>query len=285
MNQPGWNPVADLQQMWALPFMVNAYRAGTVLAVLAGLVGFLMVTRRQAFAGHTLSAVGFPGAAGATWLGVPAALGYFGFCVAAALTIAAAPSSARLRFSEENALVGTVQAFALACGYLFVVLYHGVLGGTTALLFGSFLGVTAGQVTTLAVLAVVLLAVLAAIGRPLLFASLDPQAARASGVPVRALDVVFLVLLAATAAEVVQITGALMVFTLLVLPPAAARELTCRPAAGLALSVVLALLVTWVALGVAYYSPYPIGFWLSSIAFGTFLLARATRAVRDRVPA
>jgi zinc/manganese transport system permease protein len=285
VTHPTWNPVADLQQMWALPFMVNAYRAGTVLAVLAGLVGFLMVTRRQAFAGHTLSAVGFPGAAGATWIGLPAAAGCFGFSMAAALTIAAAPSSARLRFSEENALVGTVQAFALACGYLFVVLYHGVLGGTTALLFGSFLGVTAGQVAGLALLAVVLLAVLAVLGRPLLFASLDPQAARASGVPVRALDVAFLVLLAATAAEVVQITGALMVFTLLVLPPAAARELTCRPAAGLALSVVLALLVTWVALGVAYYSPYPIGFWLSSIAFGTFLLARATRGVRDRVPA
>jgi zinc/manganese transport system permease protein len=285
VNQPSFNPVADLQQMWALPFMVNAYRAGTVLAVLAGLVGFLMVTRRQSFAGHTLSAVGFPGAAGATWLGLPAAAGYFGFSMAAALTIAWAPSSARLKLSQENALVGTVQAFALACGYLFVVLYHGVLGGTTALLFGSFLGVTAGQVTTLAVLAALLLAMLAVIGRPLLFASLDPQAARASGVPVRALDVAFLVLLAATAAGVVQITGALMVFTLLVLPPAAARELTCRPAAGLALSVALALLVTWVALGVAYYSPYPIGFWLSSIAFGTFLLARATRAVRERAHA
>src|SRR5437588_9820374 len=107
--------------MWALPFMVNAYRAGTVLAVLAGIVGFLMVPRRQAFAGHTLSAVGFPGAAGATWLGVSAGYGYFTFCLAAALVIALAPSSARRGFSEESAVVGIVQAFALACGYLFVV--------------------------------------------------------------------------------------------------------------------------------------------------------------------
>jgi zinc/manganese transport system permease protein len=278
----GWNPVTDLQQMWALPFMVNAYRAGTLLAVLAGLVGFLMVTRRQAFAGHTLSAVGFPGAAAATWLGVSAGYGYFAFCLSAALVIALAPQSARRGFSEESALVGTVQAFALACGYLFVVLYKGVLGGTTALLFGSFLGVTTGQVTALAVLTAVLLVVLVVIGRPLLFATLDPEAARASGVPVRGLDVAFLLVLAATAAGVVQITGALMVFTLLVLPAAAARELTCRPSRGLALSVALALLVTWVALAVAYYSPYPIGFWLSTLAFAVFLLARGASALRGR---
>src|SRR5205807_581883 len=100
----------------------------------------------------------------------------------------------------------------------------------------------------------VLLVVLTLIGRPLLFASLDPEAARASGVPVRALDTVFLLVLAATAAGVVQITGALLVFTLLVLPAAAARELTSRPGRALAVSVGLALLVTWVALGVAYYS-------------------------------
>ena len=282
MTGASLNPIVDLQQMWALPFMVNAYRAGTILAILAGLVGYLMVTRRQAFAGHTLSAVGFPGAAGATWLGVSAAYGYFTFCLAAALVIATVPSSARRGFSDESALVGTIQAFALACGYLFVVLYKGVLGGTTALLFGSFLGVTTGQVTALAVLAGLLLMLLAVIGRPLLFASLDPAAARASGVPVRALDVAFLVLLAATAAGVVQITGALMVFTLLVLPAAAARELTCRPSRALTLSVVLAVLITWIALAVAFYSPYPIGFWLSSLAFAVFLTARGTRAVRDR---
>lgn len=276
------NPVASLQEMWALPFMVNAYRAGTVLAVLAGLVGFLMVTRRQAFAGHTLSAVGFPGAAGATWLGASAGLGYFAFCGAAALVISLVPTSGRRGFSEEPALVGTVQAFALACGYLFVVLSKGVLGGTTALLFGSFLGVTSAQVLALTVLTVILLVVLATIGRPLLFASLDPAAARASGVPVRALDVGFLLLLAATAAGVAQITGALMVFTLLVLPAAAARELTCRPAAALALSVAIALLVTWSALGIAYSSPYPIGFWLSTLAFGCYLLALGTRRLRER---
>lgn len=274
-----WNPVTDLQQMWSYPFMVNAYRAGTVVAVLAGLVGFFMVTRRQSFAGHTLATVGFPGAAGAAWLGVSVGYGYVVFCLSAALVIALAPTSVRRGFSEESALVGVVQAFALSCGYLFVVLDKGLLGSTTSLLFGSFLAVTSGQVVGLAVLTAVLITILAVAGRPLMFASLDPAAALAAGVPVRALDVTFLLVLGATAAGVVQVTGALMVFTLLVLPAAAARELSCRPARALALSVLLAVLITWVALGVAYSSPYPIGFWLATLAFAVFLAARGTRTV------
>src|SRR5438874_10817554 len=111
--------------------MVNAFRAGTVVAVVAGVVGWFMVLRAQSFAGHTLSLVGFPGAAGAVWLGISALYGYFAFCLAAAAVIAIAPSRGR-RYADQSALIGTVQAFALACGFLFVALYHGYLGGTTS---------------------------------------------------------------------------------------------------------------------------------------------------------
>ena len=276
-----WNLVADVQEMWSLPFMVNAYRAGTVVAVLAALVGWFMVLRGQSFAGHTLAVVGFPGAAGAVWLGLGAALGYYAFCLAAAVVIAAVPVGRGYR--EESAVTGTVQAFALAAGGLFVALYHGFLGGTSALLFGTFLGITARQVALLAAVAVVVLAALAAIGRPLLFASIDVDVARANGVPVRALAVGFLLLLGATAAEVSQITGALLVFALLVLPPATAQLVTVRPAASLALSVALGLVTVWVALFVAYYSPYPIGFWLTTIGFGGYVLTFAGTRVRSRL--
>jgi zinc/manganese transport system permease protein len=271
-----WNLIADVRDMWSLPFMVNAYRAGTVVAILAGVIGHYMVVRRQTFAGHTLSLVGFPGAAGAIWLGVSALFGYFGFCLAAALVIAAVPQPGRGR-SEESAVIGTVQAFALACGFLFVALYKGFLGGTTALLFGSFLGITTHQVAVVAIVGVVVLVVMVAIGRPLLFASLDPDTARAHGVPVRLLDVGYLLLLGATVAEVAQITGVLLVFTLLVLPAATAQQMTTRPGRALVLSVVIGVLTVWVALGVAFYSPYPIGFWLSSIAFAGYLAAATSR--------
>ncbi len=258
--------------MFAYHFMVNAFRAGTVVAVTAGAIGWFMVLRRQAFAGHTLALVGFPGAAGAVWLGISAQWGYFGFCTAAALLIAALPHGASR--SEESAGIGVVQAFALACGFLFVSLYRGFLNGVNALLFGSFLAITDTQVVTLLLVAIVALGALALIGRPLLFASIDPDVAAARGLPVRLLSAAFLVLLGLTVAEVSQITGTLLVFALLVMPPATAQALTARPARSLAVTIGIALGVTWAALTTAYYTPYPIGFWVTTYAFAAYLAAR-----------
>lgn len=285
-----WNLLDDIRQMWSLQSMVSAFRAGTIVAVLAGLVGWFMVVRKQSFAGHTLALVGFPGAAAAVWLGLGASTGYLGFCLVTALVIAALPTQGQAGYGEESAVVGTAQAFALGAGALFVALYKGFLNGTNALLFGTFLGITPDQVLLLAALAALVLVVLAFVGRPLLFASIDRDVARAHGVPVRLLGVVFLVLLGATAAAVSQITGSLLVFALLVLPPATAQMITTRPARGLVLSVVLALVTVWVALFVAYYSPYPVGFWLTTVAFGLYLLTAggslaARRLARRPVPA
>src|SRR5712692_3276252 len=176
-----WNIVSDIRQMFALQFMVNAFRAGTIVAVTAGALGWFMVLRRQTFAGHTLAIVSFPGAAGAILLGVSATAGYF----AAAIVIAMVPRSTGGRArSGESAVIGTVQAFALACGALFVSLYGGFLSGLTGLLFGSFLGISASQVLALLIVAAAALAVLALIARPLFFATVDPDVAAARGVPV-----------------------------------------------------------------------------------------------------
>ncbi len=270
---PSWNPVLDIQQLWSLPSMVNAYRAGAVVAVVAGVVGWFMVLRRQTFAGHTVAMVGFPGAAGAALLGIGASYGYFGFCIGAALMIALLARPGEGGLAHESALTGVVQAFALACGMLFVSLSGSFLGGVEGLLFGSFLGITSGDVTVIAAVAVLVLAALAAIGRPLLFASVDPAVAAARGVPVRALGALFLVLLGAAAAEVSQITGSLLVFALLVMPAATAQRLTARPALSLLLTVLIGVLVTWVALAVAYFTPYPIGFYVTTFAFAAYVAA------------
>jgi zinc/manganese transport system permease protein len=259
--------------MLTYAFMVNAFRAGLVVAVLGGVVGWFMVVRQQSFAGHTLAVVSFPGAAGATLVGVSATYGLFAFAVAAALVIAAVPSGSGRGYGEESAVTGTVQAFALAAGYLFVSLYGGFLGGANALLFGTFLGITAGQVRDLTVVAVAVLATLAAIGRPLLFGSVDPDVAAARGVPVRRLATGYLVLLAVTAAAVSQVTGTLLVFALLVAPAAAAQRVTARPAMSLALSAGLGVLVVWASLALAYYTPYPLGFYLTTIGFLCYVTA------------
>jgi zinc/manganese transport system permease protein len=285
---PSWNLVDDIRILLSYHFMLNAVRAGTIVAVVAGAVGYLMVLRRQSFAGHTLAVIGFPGAAGATWLGLATGFGYFGFCVAGALVIAAIPGVGRTGnglggYGEESAGIGVVQAFALACGFLFVSLYRGFLSGLNNLLFGTITGITDDQIMVLLVCGAGCLVALLALGRPLVFASVDPDVARARGVPVRGVGVAFLVLLGLTAAGTSQITGSLLVFALLVAPAAAAAKLSARPVAGMAISVGLAVLVTWLGEGIAFFSPFPIGFWVTTFGFGAFLLATGYRAAADRV--
>jgi zinc/manganese transport system permease protein len=278
-----WNLLDDYRQLMSYPFMVNALRAGTIVAVVAGAIGYLMVLRRQSFAGHTLALIGFPGAAGATLLGLAPTAGFFGFCIAGALVIAALPGGRGAgSYTEEGAAIGTVQAFALACGFLFVGLYKGFLSGLNNLLFGSIVGVSNQQVLVLLIAGAGCLAVLAALGRPLLFATIDPAVAAARGVPVRAVGAAFLVLLGVAAAGTSQVTGSLLVFALLVAPAATATRLTARPLAGLVLSVCLALLVTWLGEAAAYFSVYPIGFWVTSFAFALYLAATGYRALADR---
>lgn len=277
-----WNLVSDVRELLSYQFMVNALQAGTIVAVMAGVVGWYMVLRRQSFAGHTIAVMSFPGAAGAALAGVPSALGYYLACGIAALMIGRGGSSARRGRSSESGTIGIVQVGGMALGFLFLSLYSGVLEQLETLLFGTFLGIDRGEVLTLLVVAVVVLAALAVLGRPLLLASLDPEVAHARGIPVRALDVGFLLILGLAVAATSQITGALLVFALLVAPPAAAQALTPRPWLSLVLSVVFALLVTWVGLGISYFSIYPLGFFVTSLAFGLYVLAQALRRVSAR---
>ena len=274
-----WNFVADIRQLFLFSFMVNAFRAGTIVAVMAGALGWFMVLRRQSFAGHTLAIVSFPGAAGAILLGISTTVGYFAAAIGAALVIASVPGSiGGTSRSSESAIIGTVQAFALACGALFVSLYGGFLSGLTNLLFGSFLGISPSQVIVLLTIAGAALAALALIARPLFFASVDPDVAAARGVPVRLLSGLFLVLLGCAAAEVSQITGALLVFALLVMPAATAQLITARPMTSFWLTIAIGLMVVWLGLTAAYYSVYPVGFFVTTIGFVAYGLAAAGRA-------
>jgi zinc/manganese transport system permease protein len=226
----------------------------------------------------------FPGATGAALAGLPTALGYYVACTVAALAIGRTGRAGRAGsgsagrsgrgLAGESAVIGTVQTVGLAAGFLFLSLNHAVLGGPETLLFGTFLGITRGQVLGLLLVAVAAIAVLAALARPLLFASVDREVARASGVPVALLDALFLLVLGLAIAATSQLTGALLVFALLVAPAAAAQQLTLRPLAGLLLSVGFALLAVWLALAIAYFSIYPVGFYVTTIGFVLYVLAR-----------
>lgn len=283
--------VALVQELLRYHFMQNAFMAGTLVAVLAGVVGYFVVLRGQTFASHTLSQVGFPGASGAVVAGVNPLAGLAVLCVGSALAIVGLGRSrgggsgavgGGGGHTGESAAIGSVQAFALALGFLFVSIYKGFLSGVSALLFGTFLGITDAQVVELAVIAVVGLALLAAVGRPLLFLSVDPELAAARRVPVRALSLLFVVFLGMAVASVTLVTGALLVFSLLVAPAAAAQLIAVRPGRAIALAVVIGVLVVWVSLALAYYSVYPIGFFVTSLGFGVYVCAWLAWRLRRR---
>jgi zinc/manganese transport system permease protein len=279
-----WDPISDVQQLLVYPFMANALEAGTIVAVMASVAGWFMVLRRQSFAGHTLSVMSFPGASGAALAGIPLAAGYFVSCAAAALAISAGSRGVEGRNrSQESAVVGTVQVAGFALGFLFLSLSNGIFESLETILFGSFLGVTHDQVLTLLGVAVATVLFFAAAGRPLLYASVDPAAARARGVPVRLLEPGFLLVLGLAVAATAQITGVLLVFALLAAPAAAAQQLTARVGLGLLLTGVIALAVTWVGLGLSYFTDYPIGFLVPTAAFAVYAAACAQRWLRARL--
>jgi zinc/manganese transport system permease protein len=275
---PTWNPVHDLQQLFSYPFMRHAFVAGTIVALLAGVVGYFVVLRQSAFAAHSLSEIGFAGASGAVAFGFGAVWGLLGMSLLGAAVIGLLGK----RLRSRDAAIGTVLVFSLGLGSYFITRYKGEsASGPFGLLFGEILGISVHDVWFIAVAAAITLAAMAAIYRPLLFTSLDEDVAEARGVPVRGLSVVFLLLLAVAVTAAVQVVGVLLIFALLVTPAAIAERVCRTPARGVALCVGLALLFVWAGLAVTYYSRFPVGFLISAFAFAGYLLARVAIAGRD----
>ena len=260
-------------------FMQNAYAAGTLVAVLAGAAGYFVVLRGQSFVAHTLSQVGFPGAAAGVLLNVSPVLGLLAFCGAGALAIGTLGRNVDAGRRTESAAVGSILALALGLGLLFVRLRGGSAQSIYAFLFGTVLGVTDTDVAITLAVAVAGAVALAIMARPLVFASVDPNVAEARGVPVQALSIAFLLVLALSVAIAVQIAGTLLIFALLVTPAAAAVLLTARPMPALALSVAIAVAVTWVGLALAYYTDFPVGFFVTTLAFGAYVVTRGIKAL------
>jgi len=207
------------------PFMRNAFLAGILVALAAGMLGYFVVIRQGEFAAHALGHIGFPGATGAVLLGLSPTLGLAVFCVGGALVIGALGN----RASERATATGTILAFATGLGILFNSLASRTTSTVTNVLFGNLLAVTNSQILIFAGFTLVLAAVLAVVARPLTLASITPDVAQAKGIPVRALGVLFLVLMGLVITMAVQVVGTLLLFALVVTPPATALRLTARP--------------------------------------------------------
>lgn len=250
-------------------FMRTAFAAATIVALVAGPIGYFLVLRGQTFAGHALAHVGFTGATGAILVGLSPLAGLIFLTVLAGIGMGFLGE----RLAQRDVAIGIVLALALGLGLLFLHFFTAFATQATALLFGNVLAVDLTTVWILLALSAVTLTTLAFISRPLLFISVQPELAVAKGVPARALSVVFLGIVALATAESAQIVGVLLVFALMVGPAATAQRLTKNVTSGVALAAALALADAWLGLTLAFYTDWPTSFWIAALsAAGYFLV-------------
>jgi zinc/manganese transport system permease protein len=262
----------DAQAILSYGFMRQALLAGTILSVVAGLVGYFVVLRHQAFAGEALSDVAFTGALGGAALGINPLLSL----LATTVVVALAMGGLGERLRGRDVAVGTVLAWVLGLGVLFLSLFTAHVSGTgtgfsgVTVLFGNILGISAEQTRAIALVSAAVIVVLFFIARPLLFASLDPDVAAARGVPVRLLGLGFMALLAVTVSEATLAVGALLVVALVLLPAAIAQQVTTRPYAALALAAGLGVAFTWMGIAIGFYTGYPSSVCISLLAVASY---------------
>ncbi|MGI8848352.1 MAG: metal ABC transporter permease [Candidatus Dormibacteria bacterium] len=272
-----------VQAMLSHDFIARAFLAGSGIALAAGLIGYFVVLRSQVFAGDALGHAAFTGTTAALVLGVDLRLGLFGATIVFAVAVG---SSAGSRWGSRDVAIGVGFAGVLGFGVLFLSIYttagssaNGAAG--VSVLFGSIFGLSTSQALTAVAISAVVVALLLGLGRPLLFASVDPQVAAARGVPVRVLAITFMVLLGLAVGDAVQAVGSLLSFGLLVTPAATAHRLTARPHRALFLAATISLADMWVGLTLSYVFPQlPPSFLILALGFTGYLAALIAAAMR-----
>ena len=258
--------------------MMNTWIAATVVAVIAGVTGFFAVLRGSTFAAHAIPNGAFAGAAGASLLGFNALIGLVVFAVAGALGIAGLS-----RRSRPDVATALTFVMMLGIGALFVSWSTEYAQEAYSLLFGEVFGVSAGEVLPIIGLGVASIAALIVMFRPLLLSSALPEVAEARGVSARRMELGFLLVMALATSMTVPVVGALLMFSLMIGPAAAARSLTARPVLAMTLSVAIALVTVWTGIVISYQSNWPLGFFVGIMGAAFFLLSRAYATTRHRL--
>jgi len=256
-------------------FMVNAWTVASIVAVVAGLVGFFTVLRGTAFAAHAVPNGSFAGAAGAILLGVNTLVGLGVFSLLGALGIGWLG-----RRGRHDAVTALALVVMLALGSLFLSFSSEYAPEVFSLLFGEVLGISTNQVAPTAALALVCVAAIALLYRPLLLSSVLAELGEARGVSSFRMELCFLLVLALASTMTVPVVGAFLIFSLMIGAPAAARSFTNRPLVALGLSVAIALVTVWIAIAASYQTNYPVGFFVGSISALAYALGRLWAAWR-----
>ena len=264
------NPVADFQQMWKYAFMQHAFEAGSLIAIVAGVVGYFVVLRRSAFTAHAFSEIGFAGAAASILVNVQPIVGLLAGSILGGLGIAALGR----RVSNRDTQIGIVLAFSLGLGLLFISLYTGYVTEAYSILFGEILGISTIAVYQTLAACVLVLAVVALLYRPLLFSSLDEDVAEAKGLPMALIGTAFMLIVAVAVSFAVLESGVLLIFSLMVTPAATAQYIARRPQRAIIVSVAIAFAATWLGLFIAFYTVYPVSFFITAEVFALYIIVR-----------
>jgi zinc/manganese transport system permease protein len=264
------NLASDLKDIWQYSFMQNAIIAGSIIAIVAGIVGYFVVIRKLSFAAHALSHAGFAGAAGAVLIGLNPLAGLLAFTISGGMAMGLLGK----KVVNRDVQIGTVLAFMLGLGVLFISLYKGYATEAYSLLFGQILGISKTDVVISLFAGGIVVAILLVAFRPLLFSSFDEDVAEAKGVNILGYGLLFMFLLAVTTSIAVQVVGVLLIFALLVTPAAIAELVTKTPSKAIFVSIAISLSATLIGLFVAFYQPYPVSFFIISIVFLEYIIAR-----------
>ena len=254
--------------------MVNAWEVASIVAVVAGVVGFFTVLRGSAFAAHAIPNGSFAGAAGASLIGVSTLLGLCVFSLAGALTIGVLGRRGRHDVATALALVTM-----LGLGALFLSFSEEYAPAVYSLLFGEVLGIASNEVAPTAILGGVCILAVAVLYRPLMLSSILPEAGEARGISAFRMEMCFLVVLALATTMTVPVVGTLLIFSLMIGAPAAARSFTDRPLVAMGLSVAIALIVVWAAIAASYTTNWPVGFFVGTISAASYALGRGWAAL------
>lgn len=261
-----------------VPLVTGSIIAGLILGVVSGLIGPMIHARDLAFAVHGTSELSFAGASVALYFGASVT----GGAVAGSLVAAVILGMLGVRAKERNASIGVMLPFGLGIGMLFLSLYDGRSSNKFGLLAGQIVAMESTQITTLAAVAALVTAVLAFIWRPLFFASVDPEVARARGVPMRTLSILFMVLLGLTTAMAVQLVGALLVLSLLITPTAAASKITVRPTMLVVWSILFAVVSAVGGILLSLGPGLPISPYVTTVSFLIYLVCLIIGSIRNR---
>jgi zinc/manganese transport system permease protein len=256
-------------------FMVNAWVVASIVAVVAGVVGFFTVLRGSAFVAHAIPNGSFAGAAGASLIGTSTLLGLGVFSLGGAIAIGLLG-----RRGRHDVATALTLAMMLGLGALFLSFSVEYAPEVYSLLFGEVLGIGGNDVLPTAVLGGVCVASVAAVYRPLMLSSVLPEVGEAAGLGRLRMEMLFLALLALATTMTVPVVGTLLIFSLMTGAPATARCFTDRPPVAMALSVALALVIVWAAIAASYTTNYPVGFFVGSASAGAYALGRIWTAVR-----